>query len=467
MPRRVVILGAGPAGLWTALTLLERRLGLDVVVLEGETTPGGLTASFDYRGLVFDYGSHRLHPATRPDILERIREMLGEDLLTRPRNGRILLENRFIAFPLRPADLLLHLPPSFPLGVIRDSILKPLRRRSDDTFEDILLSGLGRTVSRRFYFPYAEKLWGIPAGSLSPVQARKRVSASNLGKMTGRIFSRNDSSSKVFYYPERGFGQIAGETSGRIKKLGGRIIYGSRITSVSPPEGTEAGSVSILADNGAEMIPADFVFSTLPLTDLIEMIKPSPPVPLLESARKLSYRSMVYCFLELPVRTYTPYDAHYFPGREISFSRMSEPGNYSGAAEPQDRTGLCFEIPCTENDTIWNLSGEGVRDLVMRDLAKTGLPVPDVLSFTVRRKRSVYPVYALGYSEHFERIDTFLTGLGRLVSLGRQGLFVHDNTHHTIEMGIAAGRSLSADLSWDEEHWQKKRMDFEKHIVVD
>jgi protoporphyrinogen oxidase len=215
------------------------------------------------------------------------------------------------------------------------------------------------------------------------------------------------------------------------------------------------------------MIPADFVFSTLPATDLVGMIKPVPPSSVIESAEKLSYRSMVYCYLELPVNTYSQYDAHYFPGSEVSFSRMSEPGNYSGAAEPQDRTGLCFEIPCAENDIIWNLSEEGVRDLVMRDLTRTGLPVPDVLSFTIRRKRSVYPVYAVGFKEHFERIDKFLTGFERLVSLGRQGLFVHDNTHHTIEMGIAAGRSLRDDLSWDEENWQKHRAEFEKHVVVD
>ena len=91
MPPRIAVLGAGPAGLWTALTILERHPGFDVTVLEAEDRPGGLTASFEYRGIVFDYGSHRLHPATEPAILDRIREMLGEELLTRPRNGRILL----------------------------------------------------------------------------------------------------------------------------------------------------------------------------------------------------------------------------------------------------------------------------------------------------------------------------------------------------------------------------------------
>jgi len=50
---------------------------------------------------------------------------------------------------------------------------------------------------------------------------------------------------------------------------------------------------------------------------------------------------------------------------------------------------------------------------------------------------------------------------------GRQGLFVHDNTHHTIEMGIAAGKCLNTDLSWNSEGWKADRAEFDKHVVVD
>jgi protoporphyrinogen oxidase len=467
LPPRITVLGAGPAGLWTALTLLERDQGFDVTVLEADDSPGGLTASFGYRGLTFDYGSHRLHPATSPDILERIRGMLGEGLLTRPRNGRILLENRFIAFPLKPADLIFHLPPSFPLGVLFDTLTGPFRRKREDTFQGVLLEGLGPTISRRFYFPYAEKLWGLPPGSLSPVQARRRVSSGSLGSMAGRILSRGGSAPRIFYYPEEGFGQIARETADRIRSLGGRILYNSRVKSVRIPGQGQAGSVSVLSDEGVEMIQSDFVFSTIPVTELAGMLRPSPPVPVLEAAGRLACRSMVYCFLELSGRPYTVFDAHYFPGPEVAFSRMSEPSNYSCSREPADRTGLCFEIPCSECDNVWNLPDDGVRDLVLRDLSRTGLPGPDVISSVVRRRRNVYPVYRLGFEEPFGRLDGFLVGQGRLVSLGRQGLYAHDNTHHTIEMGVAAAGCLGSDLSWDSDAWSRHRERFREHVVVD
>ena len=377
------------------------------------------------------------------------------------------LEKKFVAFPLRASDLLLHLPPSFSLGVLRDTLAKPFRRRRGGTFEEVLLAGLGGTIGRRFYFPYAEKLWGLPPGRLDPVQARRRISASGMGAMAARLFRSKKAPARVFHYPERGFGQIAAETAGRIRSLGGRILCSSRIRSVKAPAGGRSGTVSILAGDGAEMIPADFLFSTLPVTELVRSLRPEPPGEVLRAAGGLRYRSMVYLYLELGHRPYTTYDAHYFPGLDVAFSRMSEPLNYSCSSEPGNRTGLCFELPCGENDSLWNLPDEGVRDLVVRQLARTGLPSPDVLSYTVRRRRNVYPVYELGFDRKTGLIEGFLEKQGGLVTLGRQGLYVHDNTHHTIEMGIAAGSCLDDGLHWDGDLWLEYRKGFEGHVVVD
>ena len=64
-PCRVVILGAGPAGLGAAYQLT--RLGrAAVTVLERNPVVGGLAGSFELAGLKVDYGSHRLHPACEP-----------------------------------------------------------------------------------------------------------------------------------------------------------------------------------------------------------------------------------------------------------------------------------------------------------------------------------------------------------------------------------------------------------------
>ncbi|MCD4775834.1 MAG: FAD-dependent oxidoreductase [Candidatus Aegiribacteria sp.] len=468
MKYKIAVLGAGPAGLWTALSLLEKFNDLEITVIEKENCPGGITASFQYKGMIFDYGSHRLHPAADPRLLNKIRKMLGSDLLERPRNGRIWLEGRFIAFPLNPVNLLFNLPFSFSSGVMLDSLVSSFRRKKEGiSFEDTLLSGLGKTISSRFYFPYARKLWGLPPSKLSPVQARKRIASGSIGKMIGKALSSISGSSRktgIFYYPRQGFGQIAQVTAATVEKLGANIIFNAEVVSIIPPAEEQMGTVVI---SDGRKINTDFIFSTIPVTEFAGLLDPAVPRLVSDAAKKLSFRSMIFCILQLPISQYTPFDAHYFPGPETCFSRLSEPKNYSLANTPSDRTGLCFEIPCGDEDELWELSNEEILRMVLDDLKKTDLPVPEVKDFTVRRKKNVYPVYDQSFSSHLDIIERHLRTFSRMVSLGRQGLFVHDNTHHTIDMGIAAVDCLSPALKWDADRWALHREKFNSHIVVD
>ncbi|MDX6556743.1 MAG: hypothetical protein QOD86_2938, partial [Miltoncostaeaceae bacterium] len=143
-PADLVILGAGPAGVGAAYR--AARAGHRVTLIERADGPGGASGSFTLAGVRVDHGSHRLHPSIDPAILAELRALLGDDLRTRPRNGRILLAGRWIAFPLRPLDLLLHLPPGFALRALRDMALAPARRAGGDDFDAILRAKLGPTA---------------------------------------------------------------------------------------------------------------------------------------------------------------------------------------------------------------------------------------------------------------------------------------------------------------------------------
>ena len=468
MKHKVAILGAGPAGLWTALSLYEKYSDIDITLIEKENSPGGITGSFQYKDMTFDYGSHRLHPATAPALLKKISDMLKGDLLKRPRNGRIWLEGRFISFPLKPVDLVFHLPLSFSFGVAADSLLSLFKsKKSGISFEDTLLAGLGKTISSRFYFPYAEKLWGLPPAELSPVQARKRIASGSIWKMIRKALSSLRGSSGetgVFYYPVKGFGQISSAAAASVQESGGRIIYNSEAVTILPPS---AGKPGFVVTSEEERIETDFLFSTIPLSHLVKALKPAVTSPVLEAAQGLSFRSMIFCIVELKSSPYTQFDAHYFPGEDTCFSRLSEPKNYSMAEKPSKRTGLCFEIPCTEGDEVWGLDDESVLRLVLRDLGKTDLPILEISDFTIRRKKNIYPVYDHKYESRLEIIEEYLDSLEQTVLLGRQGLFVHDNTHHTIEMGIAAADCLSSTLQWDSIKWAEYRELFDSHVVVD
>lgn len=470
--REVLVLGGGPAGLWAALSLLESHPGLGVTVIEREESPGGMAASFSERGLTYDFGSHRLHPSSAGRVLDSVRSLLGDRLLERPRNGRILLEGRFVRFPLKPSDMLLRLPPSFAAGVCLDALSSPLRRPAppDAPFDVTLRAGLGRTICERFYFPYAWKLWGLPPDQIDGVQARRRVSAASLGRMLMKVASGTRTGSGTggtFYYPEGGFGEIFSAAASRIEELGGKVLLRAEVLRMTTPKEGHRGSVLVSVAGGTMEIPADFVFSTLPVTELARLVFPPLPDTVLNAAAALSWRSMVLLYLELGTRRYTPFDAHYFPGPETVFSRLSEPRNYSGAENPADRTGLCLEIPCMKGDPLWGMGDGELSALATAQLAGAGLPVPPVVAAFTKRLDNAYPSYSLDHSRWTAILEDHLDGIPGLVSFGRQGLFAHDNTHHSMETGMEAAGCLDPLAGWDALRWAAARVGFREHTVVD
>ena len=106
--QRLVVIGAGPAGLTAAYE--ATRFGLDAVVLEKSDDVGGLARTADFKGFHFDMGGHRFF--TKSGSVEKMwREVLGRKLLRRPRLSRIFYRGRFFQYPLRPGNALRGLGP--------------------------------------------------------------------------------------------------------------------------------------------------------------------------------------------------------------------------------------------------------------------------------------------------------------------------------------------------------------------
>jgi len=472
-PPRVVILGAGPAGLGGAFRL-ARRGGVRVTVIERSRAVGGNAGSFDLAGQAVDYGSHRLHPACDPKVLSDIQTLLGGDLLNRPRHGRIRLRGRWIHFPLKPVDLALRLSPGFAFGVGAD-ILRKLtrfggRRAESETFASVLEAGLGRTICRDFYFPYAQKIWGLPPAELAVIQARRRVSAGSLVKMAGKVLAAvpgfKPRGAGRFYYPRGGYGQISHAYHRAAEAAGATFVFGAAVSAV---ERTDDRVLAVDAgqDSRRCRFEADQIWSTIPVSALVDAMRPAAPDATLDAARRIEFRAMILVYLVLEQDRFTEYDAHYFPEAEIRISRLSEPKNYGLAGTP-NRTVLCAELPCSPGDPEWDLADDALGRLVGDALDRAGLPLrAPVKEVVVRRLRQAYPIYRRGYEAHFDAIDTYLGRFSNLVTFGRQGLFAHDNTHHTLFMAYAAADCLGADGRFDRSRWHDYRRVFSTHVVED
>ena len=468
----VVILGAGPAGVGAAYEL-TRAGRARVTVLEQRDTVGGNAGSFQLDGVWVDYGSHRLHPACDPGILSSLRELLGDDLLDRPRHGRIRLENQWIHFPLKPGDLLLRMPKKFALGVALDMVRKQPSSVNghSDSFASVLEHSLGNTICQGFYFPYARKLWGLPPEQLAATQARRRVSGNSVGKILRKVANAVPGLKRPgagrFFYPRRGYGQITQRLAEAAKSAGAQFLMTARVKAVER-EGNNIAAVAYELDGENHRIPTRNVWSTLPISLLVRGMRPDPPVEILDASTRISFRGMILIYLTLEQHQFSEYDAHYFPEESIPISRMSEPKNYSASTEPRGATVLCAELPSDPGSREWEMSDEDLGNALRSWLEQAGLPVrARLLRVTTRRLRQAYPVYIRGYETDLALADQWLGQIQGLLCFGRQGLFVHDNTHHALYMANAAAKCLRADGSLDHELWAHYREIFETHVVED
>jgi len=460
-----VVVGAGPAGLVAALG--AARSGHEVVVVEAADHVGGMAASIEVAGQRVDFGSHRLHPAIDAEHLALLRGLLGDDLQVRPRHGRIDLAGRWLAFPLRPVDLVRRLPPSFAAGAARDALLGPFRRPRVDTFAEVVRAGLGPTVASTFYEPYVTKLWGVPPGQLSGELARRRVSASSASDVLARLVPRRRSQTGVpdkgtFLYPATGFGAIAEALADAAVAAGADLRLGVTVDGL----GLADDRVDVHLADGTR-IDAGRVWSTAPLPALARWAHPSAPAEVLEAAGSIEHRGLVLVYLVVDRPQWTEFDAHYFPAADNPVARLSEPKNYRDGPDPADRTVLCAEVPADVGDATWTASDEDLGALVSDAVCRLGLPDPAPVAVEARRLPRVYPRYRVGFEADLAALEAWATEQPRLLTFGRQGLFVPDNTHHALVMGSAAAAALGPDGSFDEAAWRSARDGFRAHVVED
>jgi len=453
----VVVLGAGPAGVAAAWRAALK--GAQVLVVERAGVPGGAAGSFEVGGVRVDHGSHRLHGATDPMILAELQRLLGDDLQVRPRNGRIRLGGRWIGFPLKPADLVRRLPPAFAAGAAFDAVTAPLRRPRRDSFDDVVRAGLGPTMWRRFYEPYARKIWGVDPATLSGEQARRRITADSPLKMARRLLS-GAREPATFFYPRTGFGTIVERLAAAAEQAGATIRYSTAVEHVDP----HADGATVRA--GGDAVTTRFVWSTLPLTLLARMTSPAPPDDVLAAAGRLRFRAMVLVYLVLDVDQWTSYDAHYLPELTTPVTRVSEPKNYRDGDDPAGRTVLCAEIPCDVGDALWSAPDDELRELVAEGLAAQGLPRPVPAEVVTKRLSHAYPIYDAAYAPAFDALDRWASSHPRLLTFGRQGLFAHDNTHHAFAMAWAAAEALEPE-GFSTASWSAARERFKEHVVED
>lgn len=486
-----LIIGAGPAGLTAAYRLLKET-DIHPIIIEASGEIGGISRTHRHNGKRMDIGGHRFFsknpeitefwlnicplqgsPALDDRLLGREKTLSpgGPDpesaervMLLRDRVSRILYLRKFFDYPIsmKPATFAaMGLPRTLRAGF--GYVHSALFQREERTLEDFMVNRFGKPLYEMFFKEYNRKVWGVTPADMAPDWGAQRIRGLSLWKafthMLGGLFrhsgAKETSLIEEFYYPKRGPGQLWEAVAADILALGGDIRLHSEVAALTL-DGTRVKSLEIQTPNGVETLEGAFVFSSMPIKDLIAAL-PAEAVPSVarDVAQRLPYRDfmtvgLLVDGLALQNKTKIPTPGGLIPDcwiyiqePDVKIGRLQIFNNWSPYMldHPGEGVWIGLEYFCFEGDAMWEMDDEEFIRFAIDELVKIKvLDSPGSVRDSVRLKvKKAYPAYYGAY-EHFDEIRRYLDTLENLYCIGRNGQHRYNNMDHSMLTAMEAVR---------------------------
>ena len=509
MPKTALLIGAGPAGLTAALEFL-RRSDVHPIVLEASHEIGGISRTINHNGNRIDIGGHRffsksdrvmnwwmelMPPEASADTQHALRhqnkqrtlktnsqgaspETTDLVMLVRPRKSRIYFLRRFFDYPIKlTADTLRK------LGLIRTVkigfsylLARLFPRKVEKSLEDFLINRFGRQLYLTFFKSYTEKVWGVPCEAISAEWGAQRIKGLSLTTAVVHFLKKAFASSKdeaiqqkgtetslieKFLYPKYGPGQLWEHAADQIRSHGGEILLGWRATRLFV-QGDRITAVEAVSDSGERRrFPADYVFSTMPVRELIDALDTSIPSEVREVSDGLQYRDFITVGLLVNGLTVREADGGplkdnwiYIQEPDVLVGRLQIFNNWSPymVADPT-KTWIGLEYFCYQTDALWKMADEDLKKFAIAEVEKIGiLRAGDVTDAHVVRVPKTYPAY-FGTYDRFHIIREYLDRYPNLYLVGRNGMHKYNNQDHSMLTAMTAVDNIIAGIEDKENVW--------------
>lgn len=423
---KIVVLGAGPSGLFCADELIRNKTF--PLILEKESSSGGLCRTFSFNECKFDLGPHVFFTKNEY-LLDNAKKLLGKDLLFQEWKVRQFIDGKLYTYPNTATDLLKK------QGVIKiaefasSNVLAKLSK-PEDNFQSYLYYKLGKKFADFNVINYTEKMWGISAEMLSLDWIKPRLDRLSFANAVKQVFFPGK---KKFYYPKLGNGQLYDMLA-----KGKDIRYNNNVEKIK----WNNDEIISVTSNGKE-INVKTLVSSIPLKEFLLLLDPLPDGGVFRAADKMKYRSQVFVLLTINKPQLLKEHWIYFPQKSIPFARIYEPKNFSSSLSPESKTSLLVEYFCFEDDDLWQKNDEEIYEVTLAYLLNTKLFDLDVVSdYEVIRQRNTYPMKDFESIRACDEVKQYLFRFKNLKLIGRHGTFGYDNQDEAALSGIEAAREI-------------------------
>lgn len=504
--QKVIIIGAGPAGLTAGIELLKQSGDYEVIILEETQEIGGISRTVRHHGNRMDIGGHRFfskdeevmrwwdelmprqgRPSYDDKVLgRRVPLKKGgpdperEDLvmLTRNRVSRIYYKKKFFDYPVKMnVQTIKNMGFATTMTAGFSYLKSVLVKKKEDSLENFYINRFGKKLYSMFFEGYTEKLWGRHPREIDASWGAQRVKGLSVVAIIKDVFRKmlpgKKNNKKVetslieeFYYPKYGPGQLWETAADKFVALGGRLEKGCLVTNVKT-KGGKAYAVTFEKDGNKEEIFGDYVISSMPLRDLISGMN-DVPEPIQKYAAGLPYRDFVTVGLlldklnlknETKLKTLgniVPDCWIYVQDVGVKLGRIQIFNNWSPymVAKPEDTVWIGLEYFCTEGDKYWKLSEEKWAKLGAKELVKMGVidSIDQVKDYHKETVKKAYPAYFDTY-DHIHEIIEYLNQFENLYCIGRNGQHRYNNMDHSMATAFEAVRNIVNGVSDKQNVW--------------
>ncbi len=511
--RKVLIIGAGPAGLTAALELV--RAGIKPIVIEADSQVGGISKTINFEGNRMDLGGHRffsksdwvmqwwqqilpveIAEATANSVSlayqgqqrsfqpTSIAQSSDRDrvMLIRSRLSRIYYLRRFFDYPVKlNANTIrnLGLPRMAKIGVSYAAArIAPIKL--EQTLEDFLINRFGRELFQTFFKDYTEKVWGVPCSEISAEWGAQRIKGLSitrallhaaqqaLGGVAAKSKQVETSLIEQFMYPKLGPGQLWEVVAEMVERGGGQVLLNQRAARIHRDEFRITGvDVQDKLTGNVRRIDCTDLVSTIPVKELMENMHPAVMAEPLSIASALPYRDFITVGLLVP-RMFPPTGSKvdspvgmpadnwiYIQEPDVKLGRLQIFNNWSPAmVRDHPKIFLGLEYFCTEGDALWNMSKDRLLSFAANELEKIGLiEASEVESGTVIKVPKAYPAY-FGAYDRMPELRSYFAQFSNLFLIGRNGMHRYNNQDHSMVSAKLAAECIldpakSRDAIWE------------------
>lgn len=403
---KICILGGGLTGLTLGYLLDQKGLSFDI--LESETECGGLMRSIREQNFTFDYGGSHIIFSKDQEVLDLIKNLLGNNKIKKRRNTKVLYKGHYIKYPFENG--LSDLPKEDNFECLYDFIQNMIKKERGEiappaNLRDWFYHTFGKGMAEKYLLPYNEKIWKFPTERMSlewveriPNPSVEDVIRSSLGIATEGYTHQLD-----FYYPS--VGGINALIDSLQDKIGGHIITGFKVIRILREDR------KWIISNGQEERSYDRIISTIPIHALVCAL--NVPEEIRIAARDLKYNSLVTVMIGLDKPKINDLTWLYIPDDNVITHRVSFPSNFSHDVAPAGKSSILAEITCNVGDLVWRMDDRVITERVIDDMIKLNIINKNDICFSaVRRLKYAYVISDLDYQENMRKVKKYIQARG-------------------------------------------------------